>query len=144
VLPVTSGVAPVRVPNAATVAASVAARAFAVLMAVVAVWMLRGDPDGGGACRTRAGGVNWRSCLGRALSAGAAVGLLTGLAAHATAASTVGYPVIAAALLTSMARAASRTACRPPRCVAGSPTWFGPGRCRRGAAVFAPAALDTG
>lgn len=55
--------------------------AFSVLMAVVAVRMLRGNPedDPGGACRTGAGGVNWRSCLPKALGAGAGVGLLTGL-----------------------------------------------------------------
>jgi len=53
--------------------------AFAVLMAVVAVRMLRGDSESGGACRTQDGGVNWRSCLPRALAAGAGVGVLTGL-----------------------------------------------------------------
>ncbi|MDQ2788608.1 MAG: sulfite exporter TauE/SafE family protein [Actinomycetota bacterium] len=53
--------------------------AFAVLMAVVAVRMLRADPETGVACRTREGGVNWRSCLPRALGAGAGVGVLTGL-----------------------------------------------------------------
>lgn len=55
--------------------------AFSVLMAVVAVRMLREDPDDepGGACRTGGGGINRRSCLPKALAAGAAVGLLTGL-----------------------------------------------------------------
>ena len=54
--------------------------AFAALMAVVALRMLRGDPDsGGGACRTDTGAVNWRSCLPKALGAGVAVGVLTGL-----------------------------------------------------------------
>ncbi|WP_298795894.1 sulfite exporter TauE/SafE family protein [uncultured Pseudonocardia sp.] len=54
--------------------------AFTVLMAVVAVLMLRGNPDeGGGVCRTGGGGINWRSCLPKALAAGAGVGLLTGL-----------------------------------------------------------------
>jgi uncharacterized membrane protein YfcA len=51
---------------------------FSVLMAVVAVGMLRGDPESG-ACRTQSGGLNWRSYLPKALAAGAAVGLLTGL-----------------------------------------------------------------
>ncbi len=125
--------------------------AFAVLMAVVAVRMLHGDPESsggdGGVCRTRTGAVNWRSCLPRALATGAAVGVLTGLfgvgggfvvvpaliillgltateavatslvvititslsglVAHAAAASTVDYHVIVvfagAALLTSLA-----------------------------------------
>ncbi len=53
--------------------------AFAMLMVVVAVWMLRGDPEAGGACRTCGGGINWRSCLPKALAAGAGVGGLTGL-----------------------------------------------------------------
>ncbi|MFC4946636.1 sulfite exporter TauE/SafE family protein [Pseudonocardia sp. GCM10023141] len=54
--------------------------AFTVLMAVVAVRMLRGKPDDtGGVCRTGGGGINWRSCLPKALAAGAGVGLLTGL-----------------------------------------------------------------
>jgi len=54
--------------------------AFAALMAVVALRMLRGDPDsGGGACRTATGAVNWRSCLPKTLGAGVAVGILTGL-----------------------------------------------------------------
>lgn len=52
---------------------------FAALMVVVAVRMLRGGTGRGGACRTRAGGTDWRSCLPKALAAGAAVGLLTGL-----------------------------------------------------------------
>lgn len=52
---------------------------FAVLMVVVAVRMLRSQTEQGGACRTRAGGINWRSCLPKALAAGAAVGFLTGL-----------------------------------------------------------------
>lgn len=53
--------------------------AFAALMVVVAVRMLRGHDNQTGACRTREGGVNWRSCLPKALAAGAVVGLLTGL-----------------------------------------------------------------
>ncbi|GAB2737533.1 sulfite exporter TauE/SafE family protein [Salinifilum aidingensis] len=53
--------------------------AFAALMVVVAVRMLRGGANRAGACRTGAGGVNWRSCLPKALGAGAGVGVLTGL-----------------------------------------------------------------
>lgn len=53
--------------------------AFAVLMVVVAVRMLRGEENHTGACRTRNGGVNWRRCLPKSLATGAAVGLLTGL-----------------------------------------------------------------
>jgi len=53
--------------------------AFALLMAVVAVRMLRAAPERDGACRTRTGGVNWRSCVPKALGAGAVVGVLTGL-----------------------------------------------------------------
>jgi len=55
--------------------------AFSVLMVVVAVRMLRGNPEEatGGACRIRDGRVDWRSCLPKALAAGAGVGVLTGL-----------------------------------------------------------------
>lgn len=53
--------------------------AFAVLMAVVAVRMLTTAPERDGACRTGGGGVNWRSCLPKALAVGAVVGVLTGL-----------------------------------------------------------------
>jgi hypothetical protein len=53
--------------------------AFAVLMVVVAVRMLRGGENHTGACRTRDGGVNWRSCVPKSVLAGAAVGVLTGL-----------------------------------------------------------------
>lgn len=53
--------------------------AFAALMLVVAVRMLRGGDEHVGACRTRDGGVNWRTCLPKALLTGAAVGVLTGL-----------------------------------------------------------------
>lgn len=53
--------------------------AFSVLMAVVAVRMLREDSARGGACRAEDGRVNLRGCLPRALAAGGAVGLLTGL-----------------------------------------------------------------
>lgn len=53
--------------------------AFATLMVVVAVRMLRGGENPTGACRTREGGIHWRSCLPKALLAGALVGVLTGL-----------------------------------------------------------------
>lgn len=52
---------------------------FAALMTVVAVRMLRVGKGEGGACRTSAGGVDWRSCLPKALAAGAVVGFLTGM-----------------------------------------------------------------
>ncbi|WP_017570578.1 sulfite exporter TauE/SafE family protein [Nocardiopsis halotolerans] len=52
---------------------------FALLMVVVAVRMLRGQEEQGGACRTQAGGTDWRGCLPKALAAGAGVGFLTGL-----------------------------------------------------------------
>ncbi|MBB5998148.1 sulfite exporter TauE/SafE family protein [Streptomonospora salina] len=53
--------------------------AFALLMVVVAAHMLRNQSEEGGACRTRAGGIDWRSCLPKALAAGAGVGFLTGM-----------------------------------------------------------------
>ncbi|SDN04000.1 sulfite exporter TauE/SafE family protein [Allokutzneria albata] len=53
--------------------------AFGVLMAVVAARMLTAPAEPAGACRTRGGKVDWRSCLPKALAAGAVVGLLTGL-----------------------------------------------------------------
>ncbi|MCF6526196.1 sulfite exporter TauE/SafE family protein [Streptomyces sp. JJ36] len=53
--------------------------AFAALMVVVAVRMLRGGDEPTGACRTREGGIDWRSCLPRSVLAGLGVGLLTGL-----------------------------------------------------------------
>ncbi|MFR9676520.1 sulfite exporter TauE/SafE family protein [Streptomyces sp. TR06-5] len=53
--------------------------AFAVLMTVVAIRMLRGGDEPTGACRTKDGGVDWRSCLPKSLLAGAGVGVLTGL-----------------------------------------------------------------
>ncbi|WP_327084924.1 sulfite exporter TauE/SafE family protein [Nonomuraea sp. NBC_01738] len=52
---------------------------FTVLMTVVAVRMFLRQKEGGGACRTDVGSVDWRHCLPRALLAGAGVGLLTGL-----------------------------------------------------------------
>lgn len=54
--------------------------AFAALMVVVAVRMLRGSRRSpAGACRTGEGRIDWRRCLPRAIAAGAAVGALTGL-----------------------------------------------------------------
>ncbi len=54
--------------------------AFAVLMIVVAVRMVHGPEEAAGeACRIRDGRVDWRSCLPKALAAGAGVGVLTGL-----------------------------------------------------------------
>lgn len=53
--------------------------AFAVLMVVVAARMLRGSDEPRGACRTREGSINWRSCLPKSLLAGLGVGMLTGL-----------------------------------------------------------------
>jgi uncharacterized protein len=52
---------------------------FAVLMVVAAIRMLREQPEAGGDCALPGGGVNWRSCLPKAIGAGAAVGFLTGL-----------------------------------------------------------------
>ncbi|MFI6521432.1 sulfite exporter TauE/SafE family protein [Spirillospora sp. NPDC050679] len=53
--------------------------AFGAVMAIVAVRMLRGAENTGGACRTTSGRVDRRRCLPRALMAGAGIGLLTGL-----------------------------------------------------------------
>lgn len=53
--------------------------AFAALMVVVAVRMLRGGENHASACRAGDGSVNWRSCLPKSVLAGAAVGVLTGL-----------------------------------------------------------------
>lgn len=53
--------------------------AFAVIMVVVAIRMLRGPKAGGGACRTESGRINRRRCLPRTLAAGAGVGLMTGV-----------------------------------------------------------------
>lgn len=52
---------------------------FATLMAVVAVRTLRSEDVPEGACRTRTGGVDWRTCLPRTVAAGVLVGFLTGL-----------------------------------------------------------------
>jgi len=52
---------------------------FAALMVVVGIQMLRDRGEVGGACALPAGGINWRSCLPKAISAGLGVGFLTGL-----------------------------------------------------------------
>jgi len=52
---------------------------FALLMVVAAVRMLREQPESGGDCALPGGGVNWRSCLPKALASGSIVGFLTGL-----------------------------------------------------------------
>jgi uncharacterized protein len=53
--------------------------AFAALMVVVAVRMLRQSTPAVGACRGASGTVDWRACLPWATLAGALVGFLTGL-----------------------------------------------------------------
>ncbi|TMR14364.1 sulfite exporter TauE/SafE family protein [Nonomuraea turkmeniaca] len=53
--------------------------AFAVIMVVMAVRMLRGLESSGGACRTETGRINRRRCLPRTLAAGTGVGLMTGV-----------------------------------------------------------------
>lgn len=52
---------------------------FAVLMVAAAVRMLREQPEAGGDCALPGGGVDWSSCLPKAIGAGAGVGFLTGL-----------------------------------------------------------------
>ena len=52
---------------------------FAALMVVAGVQMLRTPGTVGGACALPTGGINWRSCLPKAIGAGLFVGFLTGL-----------------------------------------------------------------
>ena len=52
---------------------------FSGLMVVAGIQMLRDRGEVGGACALPAGGINWRSCLPKAISAGLGVGFLTGL-----------------------------------------------------------------
>lgn len=52
---------------------------FALVMLAAGVRMLRRDVPSGGACALPGGRVDWRGCLPKALGAGAAVGLLTGI-----------------------------------------------------------------
>jgi uncharacterized protein len=53
--------------------------AFAAIMVVAAVRMLRGHDEAGGVCELPGGGVAWRRCLPRAIATGLVVGFLTGL-----------------------------------------------------------------
>ncbi len=53
--------------------------AFAAIMVVAGLRMLRPTQARGGACALPGGGVNWRSCLPKAVATGAVVGFLTGL-----------------------------------------------------------------
>ncbi len=53
--------------------------AFAVIMVIAGVRMFLPTRSTGGPCALPSGGVNWRSCLPRALATGAVVGFLTGL-----------------------------------------------------------------
>ena len=52
---------------------------FAALMVTAAVRMLGEQVRAGGDCALPGGGVNWRSCLPKAIGSGLAVGFLTGL-----------------------------------------------------------------
>ncbi|MPZ66742.1 MAG: TSUP family transporter [Pseudonocardiaceae bacterium] len=52
---------------------------LAALMLVVGASLLRGQPEPWGACDVPGGGIDWRSCLPKALVIGAGVGFLTGL-----------------------------------------------------------------
>ncbi|WP_433038172.1 sulfite exporter TauE/SafE family protein [Actinomycetospora sp. CA-053990] len=53
--------------------------AFAAIMIVAGVRMLRATDESGGVCDLPDGGVAWRRCLPRAIATGLAVGFLTGL-----------------------------------------------------------------
>lgn len=52
---------------------------FAVLMVAAGLRMLREQIPVGGDCALPGGGVNWRSCLPKAIGSGLVVGFLTGL-----------------------------------------------------------------
>ncbi|HEY8788707.1 MAG TPA: sulfite exporter TauE/SafE family protein [Actinopolymorphaceae bacterium] len=52
---------------------------FAVLMVAAGARMLASQNEGGGSCALPSGGVDWRSCLPKAVGAGLVVGFLTGL-----------------------------------------------------------------
>jgi len=52
---------------------------FAVLMVAAGARMLTSQNEGGGSCALPSGGVDWRSCLPKAVGAGLVVGFLTGL-----------------------------------------------------------------
>ncbi len=53
--------------------------AFAAIMVFAGVRMLMPSTSSGGACALPGGGINWRSCLPKAIATGAVVGFLTGL-----------------------------------------------------------------
>jgi uncharacterized membrane protein YfcA len=53
--------------------------AFSAIMIVAGLRMLRKNEAVGGSCALPTGGVNWRSCLPKAIATGAVVGFLTGL-----------------------------------------------------------------
>jgi len=53
--------------------------AFAAIMVFAGIRMLMPSTSSGGSCALPGGGVNWRSCLPKAIAAGAVVGFLTGL-----------------------------------------------------------------
>ena len=53
--------------------------AFAAIMVIAGIRMLMPPKSSGGACALPDGGVNWRSCLPKAIATGAVVGFLTGL-----------------------------------------------------------------
>ncbi|KHL04855.1 sulfite exporter TauE/SafE family protein [Sinomonas humi] len=53
--------------------------AFAAIMVGAGIRMLRRTEAMGGSCALPEGGVNWRSCLPKAILTGAVVGFLTGL-----------------------------------------------------------------
>jgi hypothetical protein len=52
---------------------------FAALMVAAGIRMLGDQGEVGGSCALPGGGVNWRSCIPKAVSAGVVVGFLTGL-----------------------------------------------------------------
>ena len=53
--------------------------AFAAIMVLAGLRMLRGNDETGGVCELPGGGVAWRRCLPRAIAVGLLVGFLTGL-----------------------------------------------------------------
>lgn len=53
--------------------------AFAAIMVVAGIRMLRADVEGGGVCELPGGGVAWKRCLPRAVITGLGVGFPTGL-----------------------------------------------------------------
>ena len=52
---------------------------FAILMITAGIRMLTSTTTIGGDCALPDGGINWRSCLPKSITAGAAIGFLTGL-----------------------------------------------------------------